>query len=48
MLQLNFIRENTQEVIDRLAVKNYNATEIIQEVITLDNNRRETQKKLGR
>ncbi|MFZ4399743.1 MAG: serine--tRNA ligase [Bacteroidales bacterium] len=46
MLQLNFIRENTQEVIDRLAVKNYNATEIISEVITLDNNRRETQKKL--
>jgi len=46
MLQLNFIRENTQEVIDRLAVKNYNATEIIQEIITMDNNRRETQKKL--
>ena len=46
MLQLNFIREHTQEVIDRLAVKNYQATVIIQQVIALDNNRRETQKKL--
>ncbi len=46
MLQLNYIRENTQEVIDRLAVKNFNATEIIHEVLTMDNLRRETQKKL--
>jgi seryl-tRNA synthetase len=46
MLQLNFIREHTQEVIDRLSVKNYNANTIIQEVIALDNQRRETQKKL--
>ena len=46
MLQLIYIRENTQEVIDRLAVKNFNATEIIHEVLTMDNLRRETQKKL--
>jgi seryl-tRNA synthetase len=46
MLQLNYIRENTAEVIDRLAVKNFNATEIIQEILVLDNLRRETQKKL--
>lgn len=46
MLQLSYIRENTQEVIDRLSVKNFKATEIINEVLTLDNQRRETQKKL--
>lgn len=46
MLQLSFIRENTQEVIDRLAIKNFKATDIINEVLILDNQRRETQKKL--
>jgi len=46
MLQINYIRENTQQVIERLAVKNFKATEIIHEVMTLDNLRRETQKKL--
>ncbi len=46
MLQLSYIRENTQEVIDRLAVKNFKATDIIIEVLILDNQRRETQKKL--
>lgn len=46
MLQLSYIRENTQEVIDRLAVKNFKAIDIINEVLTFDNQRRETQKKL--
>ncbi len=46
MLQLSYIRENTQEVIDRLAVKNFKATDIINQVLILDNQRRETQKKL--
>jgi seryl-tRNA synthetase len=46
MLSLNFIRENTQEVIDRLAVKNFNGSEIIGRIVELDNQRRETQKKL--
>ncbi|MCX6277824.1 MAG: serine--tRNA ligase [Bacteroidetes bacterium] len=46
MLSLNFIRENTQEVIDRLAIKNFNAKEIITRIVELDNQRRETQKNL--
>ncbi len=46
MLSLNFIRENTQEVIDRLAIKNFNANEIITRIVELDNQRRETQKNL--
>ncbi|MCX6305237.1 MAG: serine--tRNA ligase [Bacteroidetes bacterium] len=46
MLSLNFIRENVQEVIDRLAIKNFNGGEIIGRIVDLDNQRRETQKKL--
>jgi seryl-tRNA synthetase len=46
MLSLNFIREHTQEVIDRLAIKNFAGDEIIGRIIELDNQRRETQKKL--
>lgn len=46
MLSLNFIREHTQEVIDRLAIKNFNGSEIIGLIVELDNKRRETQKKL--
>ncbi|MCX6232401.1 MAG: serine--tRNA ligase [Bacteroidetes bacterium] len=46
MLQLNYIRENTAEVIERLAVKNFKAADIIQEILLLDNQRRECQKKL--
>jgi seryl-tRNA synthetase len=46
MLSLNFIREHRQEVIDRLASKNFNGEEIIGRVVELDNQRRETQKKL--
>lgn len=44
MLSLNFIRENVQEVIERLAIKNFPANEIIGQIINLDNLRRETQK----
>jgi len=46
MLQINIIRENPQEVIDRLAIKNFDAKESIEKIITLDSKRRETQKKL--
>ena len=43
MLQINFLRDNKQEVIDRLKVKNFDASSIIDEVITLDDNRKSTQ-----
>lgn len=46
MLSLNYVREHRQEVIDRLAVKNFAGEEIIRQVIEMDNLRRETQKKL--
>lgn len=46
MLQLNYIRENKQEIIERLSIKNFNAEEIIGKVIALDENRRNTQKQL--
>jgi len=46
MLQINFIKENSQEVIKRLAVKNFKAEEIISKIIKVDNNRREIQKNL--
>ena len=44
MLQISFIRENKDEVIKRLAVKNFKADEIVFKIIALDENRRETQK----
>lgn len=46
MLQLNYIRENKQEVINRLKVKNFNSEKIIEELIEIDNNRRRTQNEL--
>lgn len=45
MLQLNYIRDNKEEVLKRLAIKNFKDAEtIINKVIELDNNRRNTQK----
>ena len=45
MLQLNYIRDNKDEVLKRLAIKNFkDAENIINSVIELDNNRRSKQK----
>lgn len=45
MLQLNYIRENKDEVLNRLAIKNFKDAEtIINKVIELDNGRRTAQK----
>lgn len=46
MLQVSYIRENRADVIRRLAVKNFEGGKIIDEIINLDEKRRETQKKL--
>lgn len=46
MLTIQFIKENQQEVIDRLKVKNFKASELVSEIIELDHKRRETQKQL--
>jgi len=46
MLQLQFIRDNKELVINRLNIKNFDASELVEEIINLDNARRSTQKKL--
>jgi len=46
MLQVQYIKENKKEVVERLSVKNFDASEIIEEVIQLDQKRRQTQKSL--
>jgi seryl-tRNA synthetase len=46
MLQLHFIRDNKDYVIERLSIKNFDAAELVEEIIKLDNDRRSTQKNL--
>ena len=43
MLQVNFIRNNKEEVIKRLAVKNYKDTSFIDKVLELDDERKKRQ-----
>jgi seryl-tRNA synthetase len=45
MLQIQFLRENPQEVISRLAVKHFDAGSLVEKIIGLDDKRRVTQKK---
>ena len=46
MLQLKYIRENKEEVIKRLKIKNFDATKIVEELIEADSERRNSQKQL--
>ncbi|WP_396149163.1 serine--tRNA ligase [Flavobacterium sp.] len=46
MLQIQFIRENKEEVITRLAKKNFDATAVVELVVELDEKRRNTQVEL--
>ncbi len=46
MLELSFLRENTELVIERLAIKRVDARETIKKILEADINRRETQKLL--
>ncbi|MBE0638508.1 MAG: serine--tRNA ligase [Bacteroidales bacterium] len=46
MLQINVIRQNKEEVINRLKVKNFDATSLIETILSLDEKRRETQTKM--
>lgn len=46
MLQLLVLRENPEEIIKRLAIKNFDAKEIIPNIISLDDKRKKTQKRL--
>jgi len=44
MLTLNYIRQNTNEAIERLKVKHFAHTELIEEILQLDEKRRQAQK----
>jgi seryl-tRNA synthetase len=46
MLQINYIRENKANVVQRLAIKNFDAITIVDEIIELDDLRKKTQKEL--
>jgi seryl-tRNA synthetase len=46
MLQVSYIRENRDYVLERLAVKNFKQPELVDEVIKLDEQRRQTQNTL--
>ena len=46
MLQLGFIRENKEKVIEALAKRNFDARAIVEEVVVLDEKRRATQVEL--
>ena len=43
MLQVNYIRENRDQVVERLEVRNFKAVELVDEVIALDERRRQLQ-----
>ncbi|RYD92681.1 MAG: serine--tRNA ligase [Sphingobacteriales bacterium] len=43
MLQVSYIRENREQVLERLAVKNFKQSELVDEIIRLDDVRRQTQ-----
>ncbi len=43
MLQVSYIRENREQVLERLAVKNFKQPELVDEIIQLDEKRRLTQ-----
>lgn len=46
MLQLNYIREKKDEAIERLAIKNFDAKVILEQVLEMDKTRRSTQNEL--
>src|SRR5437660_663752 len=46
MLQLNYIRENKEEAVARLAVKNFDAKEAVEKIIAMDGDRRKIQTEL--
>ncbi len=46
MLTLNLIRENTDEVISRLKIKNFDAATVVNEILNTDEERRATQNRL--
>jgi seryl-tRNA synthetase len=46
MLQVSYIRDNREQVLERLAVKNFKQLELVDEVLQLDDSRKQTQNRL--
>ncbi|CAM4171181.1 seryl-tRNA synthetase [Pedobacter westerhofensis] len=46
MLQVNYIRENREKVLERLSVRNFKQPELVDEIIKFDEERRQTQTSL--
>ncbi|WP_429383175.1 serine--tRNA ligase [Mucilaginibacter sp. UYCu711] len=46
MLQVSYIRDNREQVLERLAVKNFKQAGLVDEIIRMDDSRRQTQVKL--
>jgi seryl-tRNA synthetase len=46
MLEINYIRENKQDVIERLGIKNFKGIHLVDEILELDASRRQIQKSL--
>ena len=46
MLQVNYIRENREKVLERLNVRNFKQPELVDQIISIDEDRRQTQNSL--
>ncbi|WP_461450967.1 serine--tRNA ligase [Mucilaginibacter sp.] len=46
MLQVSYIRDNREQVLERLAVKNFKQPQLVDEIIELDEKRRQTQNQM--
>jgi seryl-tRNA synthetase len=46
MLQVNYIRENREKVLERLSVRGFKQTELVDQIISIDEERRQTQTSL--
>jgi len=46
MLQVNYIRENREKVLERLNVRNFKQPELVDQIISIDEDRRQTQTSL--
>ncbi|MGF1923639.1 MAG: serine--tRNA ligase [Bacteroidia bacterium] len=46
MLQVNYIRENRENVLERLSVRNFKQPELVDQIIAIDEERRQTQNSL--
>lgn len=46
MLQVNYIRENREKVLERLSIRNFKQPELVDEIIKVDEDRRSTQTSL--